>query len=102
MSDHSTSLGSPIPDFHPENDGQVQGNEQTLVITSAISISLCASQIANERVAIRATDLAFGMKRIPVGFYAVVQHSGGLEWKTLNKPVSLNNDVIEWGGLIPM
>ena len=37
-------LGSPIPDFHPKRDGQVQGNEHELVITSAISISLCSSQ----------------------------------------------------------
>ena len=46
-------------------------------------------------------DPAVGLQRIPAGFYTAVQH-GGLEWRTPNKPVSVNNDVIEWGGPIPM
>jgi hypothetical protein len=57
--------------------------------------------IANDKVGIRAADVVVGLRRIPAGFYTVVQHSGH-EWRTENKPVSANNDVVEWDGPIPM
>ncbi|KAF8422367.1 hypothetical protein L210DRAFT_952099 [Boletus edulis BED1] len=50
---------------------------------------------------IRVTDVALGLRRLPVGFYAVVHHSG-LEWRTENKPSSMNDDVVEWDGSIPI
>ena len=59
------------------------------------------SKIVNDNVAIRATDVALGLGRVPAGFYTVVHHSG-LEWKTENKPSSVNDDNVEWGGPIPM
>jgi hypothetical protein len=46
-------------------------------------------------------DVAFGLRRVLSGFYTVVRHSG-LERKTKNKPPSVNVDVVEWSGPIPM
>ena len=57
--------------------------------------------IDNGFVGIRATDVALGLRRVPAGFYAVVHHSD-LEWRTENKPSSVNDDVVEWSGPIPM
>ena len=59
------------------------------------------SEIANDDVGIRATNVALGLRRLPSGFYAVLHHSG-LEWRTENKPSSANDDVVEWSGPIPM
>lgn len=56
--------------------------------------------MANVKVGILATDVAAGLRRIPAGFYVAVQHSG-LGWRTANKPVLVNNDVVKWGGPIP-
>ncbi|KAG6372542.1 hypothetical protein JVT61DRAFT_7651 [Boletus reticuloceps] len=50
---------------------------------------------------IRATDVALGLRRLPAGFYIMVCHSG-LEWRTENKPSSVNDDVVEWSGSIPL
>ena len=58
-------------------------------------------KIANDKVGIRATDVALGLRRVPAGFYTVVNHSG-LEWKTENRPSSINDDVVEWSGPIPL
>ena len=52
-------------------------------------------------VGVRATDIALGLRRLPAGFHTVVHHSG-LEWRTENKPSSVNDDVVEWNGPIPM
>ena len=59
------------------------------------------TKIANDEVGIRATDVALGLRRVPAGFYVVVHHSD-LEWKTENKPSSVNDDVVEWSEPIPM
>ena len=59
------------------------------------------SKIANDTVGIRVADVALGLRRVPSGFYSVVNHSG-LEWRTENKPSSVNDDVVEWDGPIPM
>ena len=59
------------------------------------------AKITDGWVDIRATDVALGLRRVPAGFYAVVHHSG-LEWKTENKPSSVNDDVVEWSGPMPM
>jgi hypothetical protein len=52
-------------------------------------------------VGIRVTDVALGLRRLPSGFHTVVHHSS-LEWRTENKPSSVNDDVVEWNGPIPM
>ncbi|KAN0086141.1 CHAT domain containing protein [Tylopilus felleus] len=70
---------------------------------------LCAcSYPANENeevviAAIRATDVALGLRRlrVPAGFYVMLHHNS-LEWRTENKPSSVNNDVVEWSGPIPI
>ena len=59
------------------------------------------AKVINDKVGIRAADVALGLGRIPAGFYIVVHHSG-LEWRTENTHSSVNNDVVEWGGPIPM
>jgi len=59
------------------------------------------AEIANDKIGIRAADIAVGLRRIPAGFYTAVQHSG-CEWRTANRPVSVNNDVVQWDGPIPM
>ncbi|KAF8125432.1 hypothetical protein EV363DRAFT_630578 [Boletus edulis] len=50
---------------------------------------------------IRATGVALGLRRLPAGFYSVVHHSD-LEWRTENKCSSVKDDVVEWGGPIPI
>ena len=59
------------------------------------------AQIANVKAGIRVTDVALGLRRVPSGFYAMVHHSG-YEWKTENKCSSVNDDVVEWSGPIPL
>ena len=59
------------------------------------------AKMANDKVGIQATDVALGLRRVPSGFYTMVHHSG-LEWSTENKPSSVNDDVVEWNGPIPM
>lgn len=53
-----------------------------------------SQKVPNDEVGIRATDLALGLRRIPAGFYTIIYHSG-LKWRTENKPVSVDNNVIE-------
>ncbi|KAG1722691.1 CHAT domain-containing protein [Suillus paluster] len=51
-----------------------------------------------QRVAItsiRATGLALGLRRIPAGFHVTVQ-TDDAEWQTSNKPVHVDQDVLEW------
>ena len=64
-------------------------------------LSTQMAKISNGVIGIRATDVALGLRRVPAGFYTAVHHSG-LEWKTENKPSSVNDDVVEWSGPIPM
>ena len=64
-------------------------------------VSTQIANIANDKAGIRATDVALGLRRVPAGFYTVVNHSG-LEWETENKPPSVNDDVVEWSGPIPL
>ncbi|KAG0700837.1 CHAT domain-containing protein [Suillus ampliporus] len=45
--------------------------------------------------AIRATDLALGLRRIPAGFHVTLQ-ADGAEWQTSNRPVHIDQDVVEW------
>ena len=59
------------------------------------------ARVANDKVAIRARDVVLGLGRVPAGFHTVVHHSG-LEWRTENKPSSVNDDVVEWSEPIPM
>ena len=75
-------------------------NEE-LIITSIKHISLPSAKIAHDKVGIRATDIALGLRRIPSGFHTMVYHSG-LKWRTKNKCSSVNDDVVEWSGPIPM
>ncbi|KAG1763820.1 CHAT domain-containing protein [Suillus placidus] len=46
-------------------------------------------------IAIRATDLALGLRRIPAGFHVVVK-ADGAECQTSNKPVHVDQAVVEW------
>jgi hypothetical protein len=59
------------------------------------------ANMANDDVGIRATDITLGLGRLPCGFYTVVHHSG-LEWRTGSKRCSVNDDVVDWCGPIPM
>ena len=59
------------------------------------------AKLANNKVGIRATDIVLGLRRVSSGFYTVVHHNG-LEWRTENKPSSVDDDVVEWSGPIPM
>ncbi|KAG1772218.1 hypothetical protein EV702DRAFT_1281460 [Suillus placidus] len=45
--------------------------------------------------AIRATDLTLGLRRIPTGFHVVVK-ADGAECPTSNKPVYVDQAVVEW------
>ncbi|KAI9566383.1 hypothetical protein HD554DRAFT_1189325 [Boletus coccyginus] len=50
---------------------------------------------------IQATDVALGLRRVPAGFYSVMHHSGR-EWRTEHKRSSVNHNVVEWSGPIPI
>ncbi|KAF8127373.1 TPR-like protein [Boletus edulis] len=50
---------------------------------------------------IQAKEPALGLRRLPAGFYTVVRHSGH-EWRTENKRSSVNDNVVEWRGPIPL
>ena len=77
-------------------------NEEIIVTsTKFICSSTIFTKISNDKVGIQAADVAVGLRRIPAGFYAAVQHSGR-EWRTESKPISVDNDVVEWDGSIPM
>ena len=41
------------------------------------------------------TDITVGLRRIPVGFHVSV-HADGTEWRTANKPISVDASTIEW------
>ena len=71
------------------------------MITSTKLILLQFANNINNSVGIRATDIALGREGIPAGFYAAIHHSD-LEWRTENKASSVNHDVVEWTGPIPM
>ena len=71
------------------------------MITSAKLIPLQSANNVNNNVGIRVTDVALGLRGIPAGFYVAIHHSG-LEWRTGNKSLSVNHDVVEWTGPIPM
>ncbi|KAI9573099.1 CHAT domain-containing protein [Boletus coccyginus] len=98
-----------VSDHHPECAGQAQGNEETSgpgdqqqYVSSSSGAATDTDEIEETVItSIRATDVALGLRRIPAGFYAMVRHSG-LEWRTENKRSSVNIDVIEWNGLIPI
>ncbi|KAG1846184.1 CHAT domain-containing protein [Suillus subalutaceus] len=45
--------------------------------------------------AIHATDLTLGLRRIPAGFHVVIQ-TGGAESQTSNKPVHIDQAIVEW------
>ena len=100
---------SPGPGGHPEDVPFISSSAahtdeiEEIVITSMKFMSLRLLEIANVKVGIRATDVALGLRRIPAGFYTIVHHSAsGLEWRTENKRSSVNHDVVEWSGPIPM
>ncbi|KAG6371215.1 TPR-like protein [Boletus reticuloceps] len=77
------------------------GEDKEIVITSARLVSLHSRRHTNDKVDIRAKGPALGLRRLPVGFYTVVHHSG-LEWRTGNKRSSVNDGVVEWSGPIPL
>ena len=77
------------------------GREQTSGYYEYQTFSTPFAEIVNDKVGIRATDVALGLRRVPSGFHTVV-HYNGLEWRTENKPSSTNDDVVEWSGPIPM
>ncbi|KAI9573121.1 TPR-like protein [Boletus coccyginus] len=94
----------------PGVSDQGQGNEETpapwtQLVQDVPSFSGTATHTdKNEEIVIagiRATDVAFGLRRVPAGFYAVVRHSG-LEWRTENKRSSVSHDVVEWNGSVPI
>ncbi|KAF8123492.1 hypothetical protein EV363DRAFT_1420080 [Boletus edulis] len=97
-----------LPDLYPECTGREQAKDEALALGErpqhVPSFSSSATR-ANEEgetilTSIRVTDVALGLKQVPVGFYTVVRHSG-LEWRTENKRSSANDDV-EWRGPIPI
>ncbi|KAF8129890.1 hypothetical protein EV363DRAFT_1168303 [Boletus edulis] len=59
------------------------------------------ANVADDKAGIRATGVTCGLRRVPAGFYTLVHHSG-LKWRTENKRSSVNDDVVEWNGPIPI
>ncbi|KAI9569442.1 CHAT domain-containing protein [Boletus coccyginus] len=102
-------------DPYPECVGLAQGREESpgpspepqnlpFISSSAThthEVEEMLAEITNVKVGIRATDVTLGLRRVPAGFYTIVHHSG-FEWRTENKRSSVNHDLVEWGGPIPM
>lgn len=59
------------------------------------------AKTVNDGEGIRVTDVTLGLKQDPVGFCTVVHHSGS-QWRTENESPSVNGDVVEWSGQIPV
>lgn len=95
--------GDQLPQDVPSSSGSATHTDENeeMVITSGRFIFLQIVKVANDEAGIQATDVALGLRRIPAGFYTVVHHGGG-EWRTENKCSSVNNDIVEWNGLIPL
>ncbi|KAG6373850.1 hypothetical protein JVT61DRAFT_6002 [Boletus reticuloceps] len=53
------------------------------------------------KIDIRATDIALGLRRVPAGFYAMVHYSGP-EWRTESRRSSVNDDIVGWSGQIAL
>jgi len=70
----------------------VQCNKSSLLVCD---IYLRSARIDNLPEAIHATDLTLGLLRIPAGFHVVVK-TDGAEWQTSNKPVHVDQAVVEW------
>ena len=66
-----------------------------------VPVCVATRKIMNDKVGIRATDIAVGLRRLPAGFYIAIQHSG-YEWRTENKAVSVNTNIVEWVEPIPV
>ncbi|KAF8549076.1 hypothetical protein OG21DRAFT_640744 [Imleria badia] len=82
----------------PENSAvYLQGKSKDVLSQPEVSWSTRPS-VDNFQVVItriRAEEVAAGFRRMPVGFYVLVQFDG-TKWRTENKPVYLHNDVVEW------
>lgn len=76
------------------------GRERTNRYRYTSHFSTRFTKIANDKAGFKVTDVAHGLGRFPSGLYTVVCHSS-LEWRTENKPSSVNNGVVEWTGSIP-
>jgi len=70
----------------------VQCNKSSLLVCD---ICLRSARVDNFPEAIRATDLTLGLLRIPAGFHVVVK-TDGAESQTSNKPVHVDQAVVEW------
>ena len=55
----------------------------------------------NSLAGIRAEDVVAGFKRMPVGFYALVQFDG-TKRRTENKPLRLHDSIVEWDDVIQL
>jgi hypothetical protein len=58
-------------------------------------IYLRPARIDNVPQAIRASDLTFGLRRIPAGFHVVFKVDGA-EYQTSNKSVHIDQAIVEW------
>ncbi|KAG1799585.1 TPR-like protein [Suillus variegatus] len=70
----------------------VECNKPSLLV---FVISFCSARNDDFPQAIRATDLALGLRRIPAGFHVVVK-ADGAEYQTSNKYVHVDQAVVEW------
>ncbi|KAG1799047.1 CHAT domain-containing protein [Suillus plorans] len=87
VSDDSDPLNDTLPTLgedlsHPE---QPQDPEETQIsrVQQVIIVAICA------------TDLTLGLRRIPAGFHVVVK-TDGAECRTTNKSVHVDQTVVEW------
>ncbi|KAG1736959.1 CHAT domain-containing protein [Suillus lakei] len=77
----------PSPPEHTRDPGEARlSGVQQVIITAHID---------DFPQAIRATDLACGLRRIPAGFHVVVK-ADGTECQTSNKSVHVDQAVVEW------
>lgn len=67
-----------------------------------IALSFVSLQwVDNHLAGIRAEDVVAGFRRIPVGFYILIQFDGAKR-RTENKPVRFHDSVVEWDDMVQL
>ncbi|KAG0706232.1 CHAT domain-containing protein [Suillus ampliporus] len=90
----SDPLNDPLPplDEEPSHPEYSQNLRDVLHMSDIQQLTITS---------ILATDLSLGLRRIPAGFHVIVE-ADGAEWRSSNKPVHVDQVVVEWNEYIAL
>lgn len=94
LTSHQESSHQELEQAQNAGDSQLSDVQQ-VTMTSTCHVSFIHSIHIACYKAIRATDLTLGLRRIPAGFYVIVQ-ANDVQWQTINKRVHVGLDILEW------